>query len=148
MATVGLRLWYRMRVLDLFSGIGGMALLLPRHTMVMCVESDPLCQAVLQARMLDGSLPEAPIHGDIRTLEVEGIHNMDLVSAGFPCQDISGMGHRCGLTGVHSGLFFEVIVSSLWTTPHTAYSAQCCLHVGWILKKNVGRINVCTTFFV
>ena len=53
-----------MKVLDLFSGIGGFSLGLERAGMktVQFVENDPYCQKVLAK-----NFPGVPIHGDIKT---------------------------------------------------------------------------------
>ena len=90
-----------LRELSLFSGYGGMTLGLrlagwPVQT-VAYVESDPWCQKVLRARIEDGSLSDGDIHGDIRGFGAEGYAGeVDLVSAGFPCQPHSHAGSRLG----------------------------------------------------
>jgi len=100
-----------MNGLDLFSGIGGMSLALRRYVRPVCyVESDPFCQALLQERMLEGDLPEAPVWDDVRTFDGKPWRGVvDCVSGGFPCQDISVAGHGAGLEGKRSGLFFEAL---------------------------------------
>jgi DNA (cytosine-5)-methyltransferase 1 len=91
------------RLLDLFSGIGGMSLGLERagmRTVAFC-EVDPYCRAVLSKRW-----PGIPIHGDIRELRLErGFANV--ICGGFPCQDISVAGDGAGLAGSRSGLWSE-----------------------------------------
>lgn len=94
-----------MRFAGMFDGIGGFGLGLERagHTMVSHTEIDPACQAVLRRNW-----PDVPIFGDVRTREwKEG--EVDGICAGFPCQDISQMGPRTGLSGSRSGLFWEVM---------------------------------------
>lgn len=106
-----------MRVLDLFSGIGGQTLLLPvPHTTVLYVEKDPFCQCVLQQRMADGSLPLAPLYPDISNLQATHpafCDPIDLVCGGFPCQDISCQGVQRGFSSggkqKRSILFFEIV---------------------------------------
>jgi DNA (cytosine-5)-methyltransferase 1 len=97
-----------MRVLDLFSGIGGFALGLERAGMqvVAFCEIDPFCREILTKHW-----PRVPVFGDIRMLRRESIVDeigiVDLVCGGFPCQDISLIGKRAGLRGADSGLWFE-----------------------------------------
>jgi len=72
----------KLRVLDLFSGIGGFSLGLERtggfETVAFC-EIDPFCRQVLAKHW-----PSVPIFEDVRTLEYEG--PIDVVSSGDPCQ--------------------------------------------------------------
>jgi DNA (cytosine-5)-methyltransferase 1 len=97
--------------LDLFSGIAGNSLALAEyvHNIAYC-ESDRHAQAVLISRMSDGRLPRAPICTDIRLLDVPEFRGkIDIICAGFPCQDISCAGKGAGLGGERSGLFFQVV---------------------------------------
>jgi DNA (cytosine-5)-methyltransferase 1 len=94
-----------MRFAGMFDGIGGFGLGLERagHTMVSHTEISPDAQAVLRRNW-----PGVPIYGDVRTREwKEG--EADGICAGFPCQDISQMGPRTGISGSRSGLFWEVV---------------------------------------
>lgn len=97
-----------MRVLDLFSGIGGFSLGLERagmSTVAFC-EIEPYCRAVLAKHW-----PEVPIYEDIRTLTAERLAAdgiaVDVICGGFPCQDISAAGLKVGITGSRSGLWRE-----------------------------------------
>ncbi len=93
-----------MRVLDLFSGIGGFSLGLERagmKTVAFC-EIDPFCMAVLKKHW-----PNVPIFDDVRTLTNEKTGPIDLVCGGFPCQDISIAGKGAGIDGERSGLWKE-----------------------------------------
>lgn len=97
------------RVLDLFSGIGGFSLGLKRaggFRTVCYVENEPYCQEVLLHRMSERELDPAPIHSDIR--EFDGkiwFRSVDLITGGFPCQDISLAGKGEGIDGKRSGLW-------------------------------------------
>ena len=92
-----------MRVLDLFSGIGGFSLGLERAGMrtVQFVEIDPFCRAVLAQHW-----PDVPCHDDIRTFHAPAGF-ADVICGGFPCQDISLAGAGAGLAGERSGLWSE-----------------------------------------
>jgi len=95
-----------LKVLDLFSGIGGFSLGLERtggfETVAFC-EIDPFCQKVLKKHW-----PDVPIYNDVRTLNYDGA--VDVITAGFPCQDVSTAGAKAGIgEGTRTGLFREVI---------------------------------------
>jgi DNA (cytosine-5)-methyltransferase 1 len=97
-----------MKVLDLFSGIGGFSLGLERAgmTTVAFCEVDPFCRAVLRKHW-----PEVPIYDDVQTLNatllVANRIEVDVICGGFPCQDISIAGKGIGLIGKRSGLWYE-----------------------------------------
>ena len=98
-----------MRVLDLFSGIGGFSLGLERAgmTTVAFCEIDPFCRRVLAKHW-----PGVPIYDDVRDvtaarLGADGIA-VDVICGGFPCQDVSSAGAKAGLEGVRSGLWQEL----------------------------------------
>lgn len=96
--------------LDLFSGIGGITIGLSEWVRpVAYCEIDPYCQSVLISRMLEGTLPTAPIWDDVKTLQGADLPEIDIICGGFPCQDISVAGHGKGLEGERSGLFFEIV---------------------------------------
>jgi DNA (cytosine-5)-methyltransferase 1 len=91
-------------VAGLFAGIGGFekGLGAAGHRTELLCEVDPLASAVLQARF-----PGTAVHGDIRTL-ASLPRRVDLVVAGFPCQDLSQAGRTAGIAGARSGLVGEV----------------------------------------
>lgn len=96
--------------LDLFSGIGGITLALREWVRpVAYCEIEPYAAGVLFSRMLDGSLPTAPIFPDIRKLSAEILPSIDIIYGGFPCQDVSTAGLRKGLDGERTGLFREAV---------------------------------------
>jgi DNA (cytosine-5)-methyltransferase 1 len=97
-----------MNVLDLFSGIGGFSLGLERagmRTVAFC-EIDPFCRKVLAKHW-----PQVPCYDDIRDLTADRLRAdgiaADIISGGFPCQDISTSGHKIGISGSRSGLWGE-----------------------------------------
>lgn len=97
-----------MRELALFAGAGGGILagkLLGWRT-VCAVEWEPYPACVLAARQNDGLLPPFPIWDDVQTFDGRpwaGI--VDVVSGGFPCQDISVAGKGAGITGERSAMW-------------------------------------------
>lgn len=99
-----------LRVLDLFSGIGGFSLGLERtggfETVAFCeIEEFP-------RRVLAKHWPGVPIYHDVRTLSAERLTadgiSVDVVCGGFPCQDISSAGEKAGIDGERSGLWAEL----------------------------------------
>lgn len=100
-----------LRELALFAGAGGGILggrLLGWRT-ICAVECDPYARAVLCARQDDGSLDPFPIWDDVRTFDpIPWRGRVDVVSGGFPCQDISTAGKGQGITGARSGLWREM----------------------------------------
>jgi len=99
-----------MNELALFAGAGGGILggsLLGWRT-VCAVEIDPYAQRVLLARQRDGILSPFPIWDDVRTFDGHPwAGHVDIVSGGFPCQDISAAGKGAGIDGERSGLWSE-----------------------------------------
>lgn len=99
-----------MKLLDIFSGIGGFSLGLERagmETVAFCeIEEFP-------RRVLKKHWPDIPIYEDVRELTSErlrsdGITRIEVISGGFPCQDISLAGNQAGIgEGTRSGLWSE-----------------------------------------
>ena len=52
--------------------------------------------------------PGVPNLGDIRTVDWSSVEPVEILTAGFPCQDISNAGKRAGITGAHSSLWTAV----------------------------------------
>lgn len=94
-----------MRVLDLFSGIGGFAI--ASHWVgfetAQFVEIDPFCQKVLAK-----NFPGVPIHDDVRTFHAQP-GQFDIITAGFPCTGTSGAGLKTGLDHQESALFRDTL---------------------------------------
>jgi len=97
-----------MRHLDLFSGIGGFSLGLERtggfETVGFC-EIDEWCRSQLARNW-----PGVPVHTDIGELDGKTIGHVDIVTGGFPCQDVSFANTTAkGIDGARSGLVFELL---------------------------------------
>jgi len=100
-----------MNELALFAGAGGGILgghLLGFRT-ICAVEWDAYSASVLCVRQNDGLLPTFPIWDDVQTFDGHPWRGIvDVVSGGFPCQDISAAGKGAGLDGERSGLWREM----------------------------------------
>jgi len=100
-----------MNELALFAGAGGGILggkILGWRT-VCAVEINPYARSVLLARQRDGILEPFPIWDDITTFDGKSWKgSVDIISGGFPCQDISSAGSGKGLAGKRSGLWSQM----------------------------------------
>jgi DNA (cytosine-5)-methyltransferase 1 len=116
-----------MKHLDLFSGIGGFALGLQRtggfKTIGFC-DFDTKTHAVLNK-----NFPGVPIYNDVRTLKGEDVGTVDIVTGGFPCQDLSVAGKGAGLKGERSGLWYEMHRIIKETRPK------------WVIAENVAVLR-------
>ena len=100
-----------LRELALFAGAGGGILgghLLGWRT-VCAVEWADYPRRVLLARQRDGILPRFPIWDDVQTFDGNPWRGrVDVVSGGFPCQDISAAGKGAGIEGSRSGMWHHM----------------------------------------
>ena len=89
---------------SLFTGIGGFDLGFARAGIETSweVEINPFCCAVLKTQF--GGHEH---HSDIRKCGRRNLEKVDVITGGFPCQDLSVAGKRGGLSASRSGLFFE-----------------------------------------
>ena len=98
-------------ILDLFSGIGGFTLASQwvggYMTLAFC-EIEDYCRKVLSQ-----NFPNIPIFTDVRELHPTDVIPRDgvihLITAGFPCQDLSVAGNQAGIEADRSGLFFQIL---------------------------------------
>jgi DNA (cytosine-5)-methyltransferase 1 len=100
-------------LLDLFSGIGGFSYAAEQlvggfRTVAFC-DTDKACHKVLAKHW-----PSTPIFPDICELTAADIkplcpNGLSLITAGFPCQDLSVAGKQAGYDGERSVLFYEII---------------------------------------
>lgn len=97
-----------MNYLDLFSGIGGFHEGLKQTGFIFnwtgFSEIDKYAKQIYQKHF-----PESEDLGDVRTIRINKLPRIDLITFGFPCQDLSIAGKRLGLRGERSGLFGEAI---------------------------------------
>lgn len=107
-----------MRELALFAGAGGglLASKLLGWRTVCAVEWDDYARNVLVARQNDGTFETFPIWDDVQTFDgTEWRGRVDVISGGFPCQDISSAGKGAGIDGEKSGMWkhFARIISEV-----------------------------------
>ena len=111
---------------SLFSGIGGIDLgfeMAGIKTSWTC-EIDDWCHTLLKERF-----PDAKHYRDIMEINKKSLQRVDIISGGFPCQDISTAGKGAGLDGKRSGLWFEM------------YRIIRELRPKWILIENVANLT-------
>ena len=105
------RLERQLRELALFAGAGGGILggvLLGWRT-VCAVEINAYCARRLMQRQNEGHLPPFPIWDDVCSFDGRPWRGVvDVVSGGFPCQDISVAGKGAGISGERSGLWGQM----------------------------------------
>ena len=97
-----------MRMLDLFSGIGGFALA-AKWRWGEDLDLVGFCEIEKYAqKVLNKNFPGVPIYEDITKLNGNDFKDIDLITGGFPCQDISIAGKGEGIEGSRSGLWTEL----------------------------------------
>ena len=109
-----------MRSVGLFSGIGGFELGLQRagiDTELLCEYWEPAARPFCRSDF------EPTVVGDIR--ELGALPQVDVVTAGFPCTDLSQVGRTAGIDGDESGLVREAF-RLIEETPPT-----------WVVLENV-----------
>lgn len=126
----------KLRVLDLFSGIGGFSLGLERaggfETVAFC-EIEPFARKVLAKHW-----PEVPCYDDVKKLpfHLERVQSAEVVTAGFPCQDVSYAGKGAGLAGERSGLWWMVRRTLRLVRPRIAVLEN----VAALLDRGMGQV--------
>lgn len=95
------------RIVSLCTGIGGLDMAVQEvygGEVVAVADIDPAACAVLKRHY-----PDIPNAGDISRTKWRPDAGVDIVTGGFPCQDISNAGLRAGINGQRSGLYIHVI---------------------------------------
>lgn len=117
----------KLRHLDLFSGIGGFSLGLERtggfQTVGFC-DNDKKTHLVLKKHW-----PTVPIYDDVSTLKGSDLGTIEIITGGFPCQDLSVAGKGAGLEGARSGLW--------WQFHRLIKEAQ----PRWVIAENVAALR-------
>lgn len=99
----------KLRTLDLFAGIGGFTV---AGELAGGYETVAFCEIDKHARrVLAKNWPDVPIFEDVTKLRADDIDGtIDVITGGFPCQDLSAAGRGAGLgDGTRSGLFREML---------------------------------------
>ena len=118
-----------MRLLDLFSGIGGFSYAAEKlvggyETVAFC-EQDKFCQQVLRKHWKD-----VPIYDDVRTIDATRLGTIDIVAGGFPCQAVSQAGLQ------------KATEDDRWLWDEMLRIIQDC-KPRWVIGENVvGLINI------
>jgi DNA (cytosine-5)-methyltransferase 1 len=121
-----------LNVVGLFAGVGGVELGLKNagHHCVLLCEIEEAAQAVLKDRF-----PKVQLHGDVKTLSSLP-NNVDMITGGFPCQDLSQAGKGAGiLKGTRSSLVGEIF--RLVQTSNAPY--VLLENVSFMLKLDSGK---------
>jgi DNA (cytosine-5)-methyltransferase 1 len=128
-----------MNELALFAGAGGGILagkLLGWQT-VCAVEWEAYPASVLCARQNDGLLPPFPIWDDVQTFDGKPWRGIvDVVSGGFPCQDISAAGGGAGIDGERSGMWTEMARIIYEVQPRYAFVENSPM----LTSRGLGRV--------
>ena len=121
-----------LNVLDLFSGVGGSSLGLERtggfQTCAFCEIEE------FQKKVLRKNWPNVKQYSDVmklsnKDLERDGLSRIDVITGGFPCQDVSIAGRQAGMgDGTRSGLWSEII------------RLTCELRPKYIIVENVAAL--------
>ncbi|MFE7113914.1 DNA cytosine methyltransferase [Streptomyces sp. NPDC057654] len=110
----------RIPILELCAGYGGLGRAVEALTgerVRYVAEIDPHASAILSARY-----PHAPNLGDIREVDWSTINGeIDIITAGFPCQEISDAGKRTGISGERSRIWTDVLEAIRVLRPQYVY---------------------------
>lgn len=133
-----------MNELALFAGAGGGILgshLLGWNT-ICAVERDAYAAQVLAQRQNDGILPPFPIWSDVCSFDGKRWRGIiDVISGGFPCQDISSAGKGAGIDGAKSGMWAEMARIIGEVRPRFVYVENSPMLVGRGLTRVIGDLT-------
>jgi DNA (cytosine-5)-methyltransferase 1 len=122
----------RLAIAGIFAGIGGLekGFRDRGHESLLLCESDERARQVLASKF-----PGVHLAEDVR--ELRTLPNCDVLTAGFPCQDLSQVGRRQGITGPNSGLIDVVL--SLLERARSGPTWVVLENVPFMLSLNGGR---------
>lgn len=131
------------RILELCAGYGGLGMAVEALTggrVVWVADNDPNKTLILERRF-----PGVPNLGDITqidwaALEAEGV---DIITAGFPCQDISNAGKRVGIEGSRSGIWANVAEAVRVLRPKLVFLENVSAIRGRGLSRVLGDLAAC-----
>lgn len=110
------------RILALCAGYGGLEMALAPllgGRAVAYAEKDPHAASVFAAHH-----PGIPNLGDVSTADWHAVREQyrpDIVTAGFPCQDISNAGRRVGIHGARSGIWSSIVEAVRGVRPRLVF---------------------------
>ena len=121
-----------LKVLDMFAGAGGFTL---AGEMAGGYETIAFCEIDKYAqRVLHKNWNGVPVFDDVTKLKGSDVGSVDLITGGFPCQDVSGAGKQLGtINGDRSSLFGEII--RIATEVREVRG-----ELPWLLMENVGNL--------
>lgn len=134
-----------MRMLSLFSGIGAFEKALERlGVSIDLINYCEIDKYASKAFSLIHNIPEERNLRDVREVNTRFISDLDLITYGFPCQDISNAGLRNGFSDedgntTRSGLFFEALRIIEGTRPKIAIAENVKALVG---KRFINEFNI------
>ncbi len=107
-----------MKVGSLFSGIGGIELGFERagFKTEWFIERDPYAKEILKKRF-----PNTKIYEDVTEIDFESVPKVDILTGGFPCQNISNAGKRAGIEGSRSSLWKYYLKAIRTIRPKVAF---------------------------
>ncbi len=121
-----------LKVLDLFAGAGGFTL---AGEMAGGYETIAFCEIDKYAqRVLRKNWPDVPIFDDVTKLRGSDVGAVDVITGGFPCQDVSAAGKQLGtIDGERSSLFKEILRIA-------SEVGEIRGQLPWLLMENVGNL--------
>lgn len=124
-----------MKVGALCAGYGGLEMgvttVFPDAHLAWVFEKDAAASKVLERRF-----PGVPNYGDLMEADWFTLERVDIITAGFPCQDISNAGKREGIKGERSGLWFDIARGIGLLRPRYAFLEN----VGALRNRGLGAV--------